>query len=62
MSQLVAVYVLLIENNKAIKKLQKEVDSLKSSIDLKSLSENVKKDVLKHVYIPLGYDRIKVFR
>jgi hypothetical protein len=61
LAQLVAAYVILVQNIKAMKNLQKASESLKNSINVKVLSENVKKDARKHVYLG-GYDRIKFLR
>jgi biopolymer transport protein ExbB/TolQ len=62
LAALVASWVVIVLNLKAMRKLQKAADDLKNSIDVDRLSETVKKNVMKHVYIPLGYDRIKVFK
>lgn len=55
-------WVVMVLNIKTMKRLQKCTEVLIKSIDTKKLSEEVLTQVMKYVYLPLGYDRIKVFK
>lgn len=58
MALLVAALTVIVLGIKAMKKLHAEADKLKTSIDVRSLSENVKKDVMKHVLLLEGLGKV----
>lgn len=67
-ANLAGVYFVLLRNIKTMKSMKAVAEALKDvteelskSIDVKGVSEAIKKDVMKQFYL-LGYDRIRIIR
>lgn len=61
LANVVVAWGIILQCIKSMNKLEKAAEDFRKSIDVKRVSEDIMKDVMKHVYY-LGYGRIKFLR